>query len=161
VPDQNGGRHEFLFHPVCGGHEIRDVRREIRVRKITLALTEPGEVEPQYRDASSRKRIADVPDGFEVLTAAEAVSEQGERLRFAVAGEVESSAEEKPIGIRDTESLEGHVCNLPSMHSLTLVSGRISNDVGDFGCRQREKMGLAIPMKTSERAPSRTMNCAE
>ena len=65
------------FAQMIGGvDEVGDVRRKGRVGEFAFAVAEPGEVEPQHRDAARRQRGRDALRRQHVLAAGEAMRKQ-------------------------------------------------------------------------------------
>ncbi len=84
VSDQQGRGAMNGAQPLRGGDEILDVRREVRVGELALAVAESGEVEAQHGDATPRQSASDARRRGEVLRAREAMGEQRERARSPV-----------------------------------------------------------------------------
>ena len=76
VADQDRRRLAGFAQMIGGADEIGDVGRERRVGEIALAGAEPGEIEPQHRDALGRERRRDALGRQHVLAAGEAMREQ-------------------------------------------------------------------------------------
>ena len=82
VADQDRRRFSGFAQMIGGVNQVGDVGGEGGVGKIAFAGAEPGEIEPQHRDAPGRQRRCDAPRGQHILAAGEAMREQrvGERL---------------------------------------------------------------------------------
>ncbi len=81
MADQDFRRRVMLFKKAHGSEQIADVRREVRVGEVALALAETGEVEAQHGEAGIGQGSRYVTGGLQVLGTREAVREQGIRPR--------------------------------------------------------------------------------
>src|SRR5712664_694966 len=75
--------------------------------RIAFAGPEPGEVEPQYRDALCRQRHRDAFRGQHVLAAGEAMREQRIAKRLAL-GQVQRCRQLLAFGARELEAFSWH-----------------------------------------------------
>ncbi len=143
MPDQNLGCFELAFEELGGGHQVGHVGREIGVREVALALTQPGKIKAQHGDARVGHGAADVGHGFVVLAARKTVSEQGVGAWLPVIRGVKPCRETGPCPVFEEELLKSHV-HLTDWLNLDLAGypnqpGRrrsgISNEAGPPGSR--------------------------
>ena len=107
VADQDRRRLAGLAQMIGGPHEIGDVRGEGRVGEIAFAGAEPGEVEPQHRDALGRQRHRDALGRQHVLAAGEAMREQRIGQRLAL-GQIQRGGELMAADAGELETFSRH-----------------------------------------------------
>jgi hypothetical protein len=81
VTDQKIRRHAGRFHGPAGRDQILHVGGEARVSDLGVPIARPGEVEAQDAYPASRQRTRQPHRGQAILTAAEAVRDDGPASR--------------------------------------------------------------------------------
>jgi len=84
VADQQARRFELLAQEAGGRDQVLHVRRKIRVREISLAGAEPGEIEAQHRHVTLGQALRDAVRRQYVLAAGETVGKHTVGARCTV-----------------------------------------------------------------------------
>jgi hypothetical protein len=107
VADEDGRRLLRLAQMIGGGHEVGDVRGEMRVGEFAFTGAQPGKIETQRGDAMYRQPLGDALGRADVLAAGEAMREQriGDRLPQ---GQVEHGRQLFAFGVGKIEPFAAH-----------------------------------------------------
>ncbi|SLJ80820.1 Uncharacterised protein [Mycobacteroides abscessus subsp. abscessus] len=81
MPNQYRRGTELITEIVCSADQVLDVGTEAGRGEVAVGLPQAGEVEPQYRDTTTRQRTRDPACSRVVLATCEAVREQSPRCR--------------------------------------------------------------------------------
>jgi peroxiredoxin len=109
VADQDRWRLPFALQELRSCHEVPNVGGERRVGKLTLALTQTGEVEAEHTDTGLAQGPADIDHRFVLFRAREAVGEQRIGDGLPVRRELQSSGESGAGGAEECQSLCLHL----------------------------------------------------
>ena len=113
MPDQELRGPVLGAQPVDCCQNVIGVRREVRIGELPLAAPQPSEVEPEHTKPCVSKRSGNPRCRFDVLTAGEAVGEEGKGPRRP-SGQVDSSGEFGVLTAGESDSFDScrHMGNL-------------------------------------------------